>query len=263
MKKSILVLFLLIYTYNVISQNNDWSLSSISHLEGKRTKVDDNIRYFIDSEMNDSEGDSIIEITKKYIKHNAELITESNFKDSVYVVLVQSKDEMLEYVDVGDPISGICMPKDPYVPHNLVICIPKVLKHELMHMLVALNWNPLIEDYTQRPTWLSEGLAVYANPEAEDLNGLTLKEVYASYYQDNKLLDIDLLTYFPSITSPEINLAYIQSGYIVQYLIERYGIQKFKKSWIDGFDFKGIYGISLEEMILKINEDLYQKPIAP
>lgn len=259
MKKYKLVLFLslLIYSYNLTSQNKDWSHSTFAHLEDKITKVDGNIRYFINSGISATEGDSIIEITKKHIEHNLKLIGESDFKDSVYIVLVRSRDEMIKYA--GGRISGISMLKDKYVPQNMICCISKVLKHELMHIIVSLKWNPLIKNYIGHPDWLSEGLAVYADPEAEALNGLTLKEVYASFHQNNKLLKSDLLIKFPSITSTEIEIAYIQSGYIVQFLIERYGIQKFKELWFGSYDFEKIYGINMECMIQKINKELCQK----
>ncbi|GAB6007631.1 peptidase MA family metallohydrolase [Dysgonomonas reticulitermitis] len=254
--KLVLFLSLLMCSYNVISQNNDWSPSTITQLGAKITKVNGSITYFIDPQSSASERKSIIETTKKYIEHNLELIGESDFKDSVYIVLARDKDEMIKYA--GGRISGISMLKDQYVPQNMICCIPKVLKHELMHMIVSLKWNPLIKNYIGHPDWLAEGLAVYADPEAEDLKGFTLEEIYTKFYQSNKLLP-DLLTKFPSVTSSEIKIAYIQSGYIVQFLIERYGVQKFKELWFENSDFERIYGIDLECMVQKINNELDQR----
>jgi len=261
MKKYNLILFLfLIYNYSVVSQNNDWSPSTFTHFEDKITRAEGNIRYFINPQMSTSEGDSLIETTKKYIEHNLELIGESDFKDSIYIVLVHSKDEIIKYA--GGRMSGITILKDYYVPENMICCIPKVLKHELMHILVLLKWNPLIKNYIGHPEWLMEGLAVYADPEAEDFPELTLEEKYAYFYKNDKLLTLDLLIEFPNVISGDpiqIKTAYIQSGYIVQFLIERYGIQKLKELWFNSSDFEGIYGINLECMIQKINKELDQK----
>lgn len=260
MKKIELILFLsflLLYSYNVDSQNKDWSLSTVTHLEDKITKTDGSIRYFIDPKSSTTARDSIIEITKGYIEHNLKLIGESDLNDSIYIVLVCNKDDMIKYA--GGRISGISILKDEYVPQNMICCIPKVLKHELMHMIISLKWNPLIKNYIGHPDWLAEGSAVYADPEAEGLNDGTLEEAYANFYQNNRLLELDSLTKFPSIKSKEIEIAYIQSGYIVQYLIERYGIQKFRELWLGINDFEKIYGMSMKCMIKKINKELDKK----
>ena len=262
MKKYKLVLFLslLIYSCNVVSQDdNDWSQSTITNLEDKITKTEGTIRYFVDPKMSIIERNNLIEMAAEYMKQNLMLIEESYLRDSVYIVLVRDKDEMIKYA--GGRISGISMLKDYYVPENMICCIPKVLKHELMHILVLLKWDPLIKKDVKHPDWLTEGLAVYADPKAEDLADLTLEEKYVYFYQNNKLLKLDLLTKFPSISDDptQIKIAYIQSGYIVQSLVERYGIQKLKELWIGNSDFEGIYGICLEDMIQKIDEEVDQK----
>jgi hypothetical protein len=42
-------------------------------------------------------------------------------------------------------------------------------------------------------------------------------------------------------------IAYHQSAYMVQYLLEKYGVEKFKQLWQNGYnDFKNIYLISPE-----------------
>lgn len=263
--KLILFLSLLIYSCNIVSQDdNDWFPSTITNLEDKITKTEKNIRYFVDPQMSIIERNNLIEMTTEYVRQNLMLIKESNFRDSVYIVLVRDKDEMIKYA--GGRISGIAMLKDCYIPENMVCCIPKVLKHELMHILVRLKWNSLIKNEVNHPDWLTEGLAVYADPEAENFAGLTLEEMYAYFYQNKKLLALDLLTEFPSVISSDptqIKIAYSQSGYIVQFLVERYGVQKLKELWIGDSDFEGIYGICLEDMIKKINKELNQKYINP
>ena len=60
-------------------------------------------------------------------------------------------------------------------------------------------------------------------------------------------------------------IAYHQSAYISQYLIETYGIQKFRLLWQSGIDsFEKIYGIQLKQVLLDIKNKLDKKyPAAP
>ena len=55
-------------------------------------------------------------------------------------------------------------------------------------------------------------------------------------------------------------IAYHQSAYIVQSLIEFQGIEKIKELWQAGFiDFEKIYGMPFSEMESKINTSIMDK----
>ena len=44
-------------------------------------------------------------------------------------------------------------------------------------------------------------------------------------------------------------IAYHQAGCIVEYLLQHYGVEKFKQLWQQGFDhFNEIYGVSFSRM---------------
>ncbi len=50
-------------------------------------------------------------------------------------------------------------------------------------------------------------------------------------------------------------VAYHQSAYIVQYLLSRYGVEKFKNLWIEGYpNFAKIYGVSFNQIQADINQ---------
>ena len=72
------------------------------------------------------------------------------------------------------------------------------------------------------------------------------------------LIPIDSLTaHF--YMEPEM-IAYHQSAYISQYLMENFGIQKFSLLWQSGFrDFEKIYGIRFQQIQLEIKNKLNQK----
>src|SRR5687767_8731371 len=108
-------------------------------------------------------------------------------------------------------------------------------KHEMMHLLSGKLWgfpHPGSE-------WLNEGLATYA---ANNCNGFNLEQIY-SYYLDRKML-IDLDSLGSSFYKHDDMIAYHQAGYISQWLLEHYGLDKLKELWIAGYTkFENIYGV--------------------
>lgn len=69
-------------------------------------------------------------------------------------------------------------------------------------------------------TWLEEGLATFADPEAE-CDTLSFEEKYRFILQNGKAVDADaLLHHFMEQQTPKIS--YNQSAYIVGYLIDKH-----------------------------------------
>jgi hypothetical protein len=77
------------------------------------------------------------------------------------------------------------------------------------------------------------------------------------------LIATDSLT--ANFYSQPMMIAYHQSAYISQYLIETYGVQKFSLLWQSGIDgFEKIYGIQFKQLLLDIKNKLDKKyPEAP
>jgi hypothetical protein len=109
------------------------------------------------------------------------------------------------------------------------------LRHEFTHMTTKSLWGAP----PQESDWMKEGIAAYLEIGC---NGFTLERIYAFFEKKNMLIPIDLLTaHF--YMEPEM-IAYHESAYISQYLIETFGIQKFSLLWQSGFgNFEEIYGI--------------------
>ena len=181
----------------------------------------------------------------KLISENLQILNESEFNDSIHIVLVRDVYEMEKYI--GPDRGGIAFLKDgPFSNENIVLSIygtgTSPLKHELMHMVAILKWGSA----NGEPSWLNEGLAVYANPESIVCNGYTLEKTYVYRLQNDKL------NYGA--------FEYSTSGYLVGRLIEKYGVEKFKTLWLGDFgDFKKIYGITPDEFISEINNHLNEK----
>ena len=90
------------------------------------------------------------------------------------------------------------------------------IAHELAHLVVhQVTFNP----YNNLPTWLDEGLAMYAEGEQEESFGVSLEEAIAT----DGLFSVQSLCSPFSADSDKANLSYAQSYSLVNYLITEYG----------------------------------------
>lgn len=238
-------------------QPDDWLPIYDNSLGQMMIKKIDNLTFILSSCIDIDKGDEIIEETKNYIKQNLELIDESGFKSFIQLALVQNRDEVEKVI--GDRLGGMAQFSPKEGLHTIASVYSEtssVLKHEVMHAVSIEKWG----EPGANLLWLSEGLAVFAAPETEECTGYTLEERYVYLLQSNNILSIHDLIAFPWTRT-----SYSQAGYIVKYLIEKYGIKKLKSLWQNGIDtFECIYGQSFEEMISSINaqlNDKYPNPI--
>lgn len=265
-----LILLLIFSNCILISQNKDWQPAYIpphvsnSQLEMMVTKEFGNLKFTVDSAMSMSERNDVVRKTKEYIAQCLELINEKPFDDSIHIYLVPTRNDMKNLI--GGPIGGMAGLKSKYNPENSIYCVygrkHSSLKHEIMHMVVDLKWNDKIGSNL---LWLSEGLATFAGPDAEDCDGHIIEERYVHFLQNDILFGADILVEF-NIENEKIQrkIAYNQSAYIVQYLLGNFGVRKLKCLWESDMDnFKEIYGIKFNDLILEINERLNRKYPTP
>lgn len=256
------IISLLIANCEFLCQDNDWKPSMYLTLENKISKIDGKIRYTVDSTMALSDRNELIRKTKRDIVDNLALINESEFNDSLHIVIVRDKDEIKEIT--GYRVAGLTIAKDEVFPENLILSIygknPNPLKHELMHIICRRKWGEA------SVTWLNEGLAILADPSVIDCDNQTFEERYVFFLQNNMLFSSEQLRQSPiNYEMPKDKIFYSQSGYIVSYLIDNYGLNKIKELWFSTIDsFHDIFGLSVCELTLKINNELngkYPNPI--
>ncbi|MBO0354539.1 hypothetical protein J0656_10975 [Muricauda ruestringensis] len=187
--------------------------------------------------------EELIKRTFNAIEHNKKILKKDSFVDTIYVRVMSSRDEMFKYT--GTTATGNAYPYWSTV--NIVLKEDEVdppIEHELMHLMGMLDW-----DYPENSSsWVNEGMATYA---ANNCSGYTVAEIYRYLLAENKLIPIEDLS--SNFYDQSEMIAYHQSGYIVQYLLEHYSIGQFKQLWTDGFEkFEEIYGFSYA----KIEDDL-------
>jgi hypothetical protein len=196
--------------------------------------TENNITYTFPATIGISERQNAINECALAIKHSLDLIQEAHFNDSMNIEFLATRREMFKYT--GMAASGMAFPET-----RTMFCVigtkeKPPLQHELMHMIAMLKWRkPQVSS-----TWMNEGLATLAE---NNCNGYTVEQIY-SYLSEKKLLiSIDSLA-GGFYGQPEM-IAYHQSAYVVQWLIDNYGIQKFRALWAEGFpSFDRIYGNS-------------------
>lgn len=134
--------------------------------------------------------------------------------------------------------------------------ISPLITHEFMHMITFSLWG----QPPQQSFWLKEGIATYAQ---NSCNGFAVEQIYAFFEKKNMLIAIDSLA--SHFYAQPMMIAYHQSAYLVQYLIETYGVQKFSLLYQSGIDsFEKIYGIQIKQILSDIKNKLYKKyPVAP
>jgi hypothetical protein len=193
--------------------------------------------------------DSIINACFDVIKHDLSIIQQNEYTDTIVVQVLSSRKEMLE--NTGYPSSERAVPQIRRIWFAVDKDISPLMIHEFMHLITISFWGqPPPQSY-----WLKEGIATYAQ---NNCNAFTVEQIYASLEKKNMLIPIDSLT--AHFYSQPMMIAYHQSAYVSQYLIENYGVQKFSLLWQSGMDnFEKIYGVQFKQILLDIKSKLDKK----
>jgi hypothetical protein len=193
--------------------------------------------------------DSIVNSFFDAIKHDLAILHQNEYPDTIVVRVLSSLKEMLE--NTGYPSSESAVPDMKKIWFAVDKDISPLVTHEFMHMITFSLWG----QPPQRSYWLKEGIATYAQ---NSCNGFAVEQMYAYFEKKNMLIAIDSLT--GQFYAQPMMIAYHQSAFIVQYLIETYGVQKFGLLYQSGFEsFEKIYGIQFKQILLDIRNKLDKK----
>jgi hypothetical protein len=160
--------------------------------------------------------DSLVNVCFDAIKRDLAVIHQNEYTDTIAAQFLSSRKEMLE--NAGYPSSEYAFPQMKKIWFVAGKTSSPLVTHEFMHMITVSLWG----QPPQQSYWLKEGIAVYAQ---NSCNGFTVEQIYAFFEKKNMLIPIDSLT--AHFYKEPMMIAYHQSAYISQYLIETYGVQKF------------------------------------
>ena len=224
--------------------------------EGKPAEMPGNISFmFPPSGYAHDHRQQLIQQCLDGIRHDLPIIKLHEFTDTFTIRFLESRQEMKEYS--GIPASGVTMLE----PQKIIYLLANdkepgaPIDHELMHMILQAEWG-----YPDRASlWMNEGLAAFSQ---NICNGYNDEQIYRYLAASRMLLRMDsMVNQF--YQEPEM-IAYHQAAYIVEYLLRKYGVEKFRDLWQRGFyNFKDIYGISFASVEAEIKttaEQDYPEP---
>jgi hypothetical protein len=174
------------------------------------------------------------------IRHDLPIISLHEFTDTFTIRFLESRQEMKEFT--GIPASGVTILE----PQKIIYLLANEkeagapIDHELMHMITLAEWgNP-----DRSSLWMNEGLAAFSQ---NNCNGYTDEQIYRYFVASGMLLPMDSMAN-QFYQEPEL-IAYHQAGCIVEYLVRKYGVEKFRDLWQQGFyHFNQIYGTTFSLM---------------
>ncbi|WP_338792583.1 hypothetical protein [Bernardetia sp. MNP-M8] len=245
MKTKIIVFF----TILILISCNDNSFSNKKDTDKEEwskviieTKTINSITYYFSSDVSIKRRNLAIEECQKSIEENLKLIGENEFNNKMDIEFLKSKKEMLKYGGIA--AQGLAYPNRD-VFFTLLKDTGSPIKHEMMHMITMYKWGTPSTSLT----WMNEGLATYSDITCFKYS---LEEIYKYFIQSNKLINLDNLSE-DFYGNPDI-IAYTQSAFICKFLIDNYGISKFKELWKSEYGkLNEIYGFDSQtlEQILK------------
>ncbi len=118
------------------------------------------------------------------------------------------------------------------------------LKHELAHIFSGEFGKGLLKLADNLNPSLIEGIAMASEP---DYGGNNLNYMAALAYNNGFRTDITRLYDYLNFFKQNSTLSYIYAGSFTSYLIDNYGIDKFKRLYRN-LDFQEIYGFQLDEI---------------
>lgn len=199
--------------------------------------------------------DAFIEECLDAVESNCALIGLPEFKEPIKVRFVSSRAEMKRFTGMAASGTANSWTRQiHFAAYNeaedttgKTITKPPI-KHELMHMISQLTWGYPNHDLT----WMNEGLAAYAE---NNCNGFNVAQIYRFLLEEDLLISMDSLS--NDFYRTEEMIAYHQSAYWVEYLITRFGIDKFVALWQSGFArFKEVYEMPFNDMLIEINQNI-------
>ena len=239
MQKTLLTIIIFFLTIQIFAQNKNWIKVTREH------KTIDNITYFFYSKIPYNERESDIKLCQNSIEENLALINEKEYSRIIEIEFLASRKEMLKYGGLGAQGLAIFDRDNVFMIHKNK---NSPIKHEMMHMISMDKWG----DTAESSHWMNEGLATYSGGTCSKYS---LEEIYQYFIQSGKLIPMNTIA--NDFYSANDMITYTQSAYLVKYLIEKYGFEKFIKLWKEGYNnFNKIYGFEFETMQNEIKTTL-------
>ncbi|GAB4412419.1 MAG: hypothetical protein Kow00123_26210 [Anaerolineales bacterium] len=184
----------------------------------------------------------------------------------IRIFLYRSKSDMRlaipsrsEGYDIATITLGMAMGGDTIVILSTAADADRTIAHELSHIVIgAFTENPL----GGLPTWLDEGLAMYAEGDLRGENQADLDRAIRT----NTLISVRSLSAYTGDPS-QVDLFYGECYSVVEFLIDTYGADKmdallktFKRGMYQEDALREVYGFGIDELDARWREAIGAPP---
>ncbi|UCC43738.1 MAG: ankyrin repeat domain-containing protein [Candidatus Zixiibacteriota bacterium] len=227
-----------------------------------KTRSSDHFRvYYLPGSVAEREIDTLIKQNEAHLASHLALLGVTDYDKVVDLFYCDSRDQVKEICSY--PVRGISQPGSRTV---LTIRNDEEIgrdAHEIMHVVSSDLWGGWEWNRAPALSWLSEGLACYAD---EPCNGYEPAELAAHILKNtgNSVPLDSLATDFRQ--HPEM-IGYMLMASFVHFVLDQHGIELFHNLWNEGYDgFERVFGkdvATVEQEWHKYMEKKYPNPQVP
>lgn len=157
--------------------------------------------------------------TEKGLKRALEILHRQNYKSGLRVFFLKDRENQMNEM-IGRTVKAMTL-----FSHDAILMVHNknvrpYLKHEIFHLI---SYKELGIPYL---VWLREGSAVFADGTCQKFNLDTMGKYLL---KSDKLIPLKELTF--NFGKYDDIITYLQGGSFVQFIYEKYGLDKIKKLW--------------------------------
>ena len=233
------------------NQGFDWKTQSSDHFR----------LYYLPASVAEREIDTLIKQNEAYLASHLALLGVAEYDKIISIFYCESRDQVKEICSY--PVRGISQPGS-----RTVLTIRNGEEtgreaHEIMHVVSFDLWGGWEWKRAPALSWLSEGLACYADVPCNGYEPAELAAHILKNTENSVPLD-SLATNFRQ--QPEM-IGYMLMASFVQFVRDQYGMELFHALWNEGYDgFEKVFGkdvATIEQEWHKYMDTKYPNPQVP
>ena len=233
------------------NQNFNWRSKSSEHFRV----------HYLPNSVAEAEADALIRQNEAYLASHLALLGIEEYDKVINFFYCDSRDQVKEICSY--PVRAW---SDPGSRTVLTIRNGEEIgreAHEIMHVVSLDLWGGWEWKRAPALSWLSEGLATYADIPCNGYKPAELAAHILKNTENSVPLD-SLATNFRQ--HPEM-IGYMLMASFVQFILDQYGMELFHKLWNEGYDgFEKVFGkdvVTVEQEWHKYMDTKYPNPQVP
>jgi tetratricopeptide (TPR) repeat protein len=219
--------------YNIFAHNLVTLQDSIAKF---RTLEDDGIIVRMDAREADIYGRRVLDLLKRAKQQIAAKYEVTLPAPIIVEMFPKQEDFAIRTFGMpgGAGFLGVCFgtvitANSPASQDKRPTCWEATLWHEFCHV-VTLN-----KTHNKMPRWLSEGISVFEERQADPTWGQTINPLYRKMLLGDELTPVSQLSgaFLHPKSGQHLQFAYFESSLVVEYLVEKHGLDTLKNILVD------------------------------